>query len=277
VLIEGEPGTGKELCAEALHAQSSRRDGPFVVVDCRAISPPSMEIELFGQAGKGEVHGFYEEAQGGTLFIDEVTELDATIQARLLRAVERSEVRRAGASKWMRADVRLICATRRDIDGEVQARRFREDLLTAFAVGRVELPALRKRQGDIALLARFFWVQMGGDQAALPPDILQRFEAHDWPGNVRELYNAVAQQLAIGQIAFPKSNLPRSAEVDPGDFIDRAVTAGRSLPVTRQLCIDEVERRYIRHVVAVHGGNVARAAAASGIGLRYFQMLRAKR
>jgi DNA-binding NtrC family response regulator len=284
VLIEGETGTGKELVAEALHEGGARKDGPFVVFDCTTVSATLLEAELFGHergAFTGAVvarRGLFEEAHTGTLFIDEIGDLDVALQAKLLRAIEKMEVRRVGGNKWTKVDVRIIAATRRDLDREVQARRFRDDLFYRLAVARVELPPLRRREGDVALLARTFWAALGGQEAKLSPDLVQRFEEYEWPGNVRELYNAVARQIALGDFAAAEAggaDAPVSGP--PGDFIDRVVRSGKPLPTARQDVVAEFERRYVTHMLQLHGGHVGRAAAACGIGRRYFQMIRAKR
>ncbi|CAN5921947.1 hypothetical protein BH11MYX4_BH11MYX4_69180 [soil metagenome] len=283
VLIEGETGTGKEVLAEAIHEASPRSRGPFVVLDCTTVSASLLEAELFGHergAFTGAVAarvGLFEEANGGTLFIDEIGDLDISLQAKLLRALERKEVRRVGSSNIVKLDVRIVAATRRDLDREVQARRFRDDLFYRLAVARIELPPLRKRQGDVAFLTRFLWLRMGGDEPALSPDVIQRFESHDWPGNVRELANAVARQLALGDFEVPLRTGELPSQSTAVDVIDRIVKSGQALPLARQAVLDEFERRYVEHMLAEHGGNVTRAAAASGIGRRYFQMVRAKR
>jgi two-component system response regulator HydG len=281
ILIEGETGTGKEVLAESLHEASPRKDGPFVVFDCTTVSPTLLDSELFGHergAFTGALtarRGLFEEAHKGTLFIDEIGDLDVSLQAKLLRAIERMEVRRVGGNKWTTVDVRIIAATRRDLDREVQAKRFRDDLFFRLAVARVELPPLRRRRGDIALLVQTFWTALGGDESQLSPDLIQRFEEHDWPGNVRELHNAVARQLALGHAA---SIQPVAESADPphGDFLDRMVVSGKPLPAARQDVVTEFERRYVTHMLEVHGGHVGRAAEACGIGRRYFQMIRAK-
>jgi DNA-binding NtrC family response regulator len=283
VLIEGETGTGKEILAESLHEASARKDGPFVVFDCTTVSATLLDSELFGHergAFTGALtsrRGLFEEAHKGTLFIDEIGDLDITLQAKLLRAIERMEVRRVGGNKWTKVDVRIVAATRRDLDRDVQARRFRDDLFFRLAVARVELPPLRRRRGDVALLARTFWTSLGGQEADLSPDLIQRLEEHDWPGNVRELYNAVSRRLALGQAAPSEPVAQSSAEPASGDFLDRMVVAGKPLPAARQDVVAEFERRYVTHMLEVHGGHVGRAAEACGIGRRYFQMIRAKR
>jgi DNA-binding NtrC family response regulator len=289
VLIEGETGTGKEVLAESLHQASPRKDGPFVVLDCTTVSPSLVDAELFGHergAFTGAVdmrRGLFEEANGGTLFIDEVGDLDIQLQAKLLRAIEKKEVRRVGGNTLRRVDARIIAATRRDLDQEVQAGRFRDDLFYRLAVARVELPPLRRREGDVALLTREFWNALGGDETAIPPGLVAQFQRYDWPGNVRELYNAIARQLAMGDVVLTRESKPAggASTVTVGtageDFIDRVVREGKPLPQARQEVVAEFQRRYLTRVLAQHGGRVGEAAAACGIGLRYFQMLRAKR
>jgi transcriptional regulator with PAS, ATPase and Fis domain len=279
VLIEGETGTGKEVLAESLHQASDRKHGPFVVLDCAAVSPTLLDAELFGNergAFTGALaarRGLFEEAHGGTLFVDEIGDLDVSLQAKLLRAIEKKQVRRLGSNELKRVDVRIIAATRRDLDREVQAGRFRDDLFYRLAVARVELPPLRRREGDVPALAGFFWTALGGVGSALPPGLLERFEGYEWPGNVRELHNAVARQLAMGDVVLGAEPVEGTPE---GDFLDRVVLEGKPLPMARQQVVDEFQRRYLTRMLALHGGRAAEAAAACGIGLRYFQMLRAK-
>jgi DNA-binding NtrC family response regulator len=277
LVIEGETGTGKEALAEAIHDAGHRAGGPFVVFDCTAVPPSLMESELFGHqrgAFTGAVAtraGVFEQADGGTLLIDEIGDLDLSLQPKLLRAIERSEIRRVGGDKVQKVNVRLIAATRRDLDQAVQRGKFRDDLFYRLAVGRIELPPLRERADDITLLAKHFWVQLGGDPAKLPADVLARWESAPWPGNVRQLRNAVAGQLALGEYAEE----PPDPGSDPeDDFIGRVISEGAPLPVARNRVVREFERRYIEAVLAQHGGNVVRAAKASGIARRYFQILR---
>src|SRR5262249_29447623 len=141
--------------------------------------------------------GVFEQANEGTLFIDEIGDLAPMLQPKLLRAVDTSEIRRVGGRAWIRVDVRIVSATRRNLDGEIELGRFREDLFHRLAATRVELPPLRHRVGDIAVLARHFMAQLGAVPASLPVDVLSRWEAESWPGNVRELRNAVARYLAL--------------------------------------------------------------------------------
>ncbi len=287
VIIEGETGTGKEVLAEALHEQGPRASGPFVVFDCTSVAPSLIESELFGHERGAfttaiATHaGVFEQAQGGTLFIDEIGDMDLALQPKLLRAIERSEIRRVGGDRVIKADVRLLVATRRDLDREVQAGRFREDLFHRLAVARIELPPLRRRAGDVAVLARHFWEQMQGPPAQLPRDTLTRWEDYPWPGNVRELRNAVARQLALGDLADEHQagrGVPGAGSPLPptADFLEQMVFSGVPFPRARDRVVEEFERRYVTHLLGRHSGDVAAAAAASGIGRRYFQMLRAR-
>ncbi len=283
VVIEGETGTGKEVLAEALHEAGARANGPFVVFDCTTVAANLMEAALFGHergaftGATNAAPGLFEQAHGGTLFIDEIGDLDIALQAKLLRAIERSEVRRIGGKGWTRVDVRIISATRRDLDREVQTGRFRDDLFFRLAVARVELPPLRRRRKDIPILAAYFWQQMGGSPAALTGDLLKRLEDYDWPGNVRELRNAVAQRIALGDLATPSrvgGPVGGSAAEDPlGDIISRDLP----FPIARERAMEAFEERYVQHVLAQNGGNVTRAAHAAGIGRRYFQRIRERR
>jgi DNA-binding NtrC family response regulator len=274
VLIEGETGTGKEVLAESLHAQSPRAQGPFVVFDCTGVPPTLVESELFGHergAFTGSVatrRGVFEQAHEGTLLIDEIGDLDIALQPKLLRAVQRGEVRRVGGDRWLKVDVRVLAATRRNMDKEVQDGRFRDDLYFRLVVARLELPPLRARQGDIALLASHFWRE-GGGAGEVPYELLRRFERHDWPGNVRELANAVTRYLAIGDQDLPASPTGSSS----GDVIRDELERGTPFRLARDRVLAEFERQYLENMLTRHGGNVTRAAQASGIGRRYFTMI----
>jgi two-component system, NtrC family, response regulator HydG len=284
VVLEGETGTGKEVLAESLHEAGPRADGPFVVFDCTAVPANLMEAALFGHekgafTGANETRvGIFEEADGGTLFIDEIGDLALELQAKLLRALERYQVRRIGGKNWIAVNVRVLAATRRNLDLEVQQGRFRDDLFYRLAVGRIELPPLRERRGDIELLARHFWSRLAGRGKPAPEDFIERLRSYSWPGNVRELQNTVARRVALGdgvQIGLGVGMSKPPVGNDDGSI---AAILDRELPLprARELAVAEFERRYLERVLERHGGNIKQAAQASGIALRYFQLLRAR-
>ena len=287
VVIEGETGVGKEQLAESLHKEGSRSDAPFVVFDCTAVAPNLIESELFGHekgafTGSTTTHrGVFELADGGTLFIDEIGDMPLDLQPKLLRALERLQVKRVGGQQPISVDVRVIAATRRDLDREVQLGRFRDDLFHRLAVARVELPPLRERRGDIDLLARHFWKVFGGDPVQLPRDLLRAWEDYTWPGNVRELRNAVARRIALGELGADDmaiASRPGTLEPLPGDRDPIGVVLALDLPLSdaRQRIMAEFERRYVTHLLEQHDGNVTRAAASAGITRRQLQRLKGR-
>jgi two-component system, NtrC family, response regulator HydG len=286
MIIEGEAGTGKELMAEALHLEGPRATGPFVLLDCTVVPPNLLEMELFGyEAGAfpGATtarRGVFEQAHGGTLVIDEVGDVDPVLQPKLLRALERQEVRPVGGNRVVKVNVRVIATTRSDLDREVQAGRFAEDLLQRLALARIELPPLRSRRGDIALLVRHFCRELQGDEAMLGKELRRSWEDYAWPGNVRELRNALARHLALGELAtITQQSGPEAAEAElrtplGGDVFEQALL----LPLgdARQVVVAEFERRYVERMLDNHGGNVTRAAESAGVARRYFQILKAR-
>jgi len=284
VVIEGETGTGKEVLAEALHEQGPRSAGPFIVFDCTAVPPNLVEAELFGHergAFTGALatrKGVFELAEGGTLLIDEIGDLDLALQPKLLRAIERCEVRRVGSAQSIRVDVRLLAATRRDLDREVQSGRFRDDLFHRFTVARIELPPLRKRTGDVERLAAHFFRTLDPSAPAPSSTLLSKWRDYGWPGNVRELRNAVARQLALGELAHQDATVPEDDETRTieHDIVKDVLALDLPLSLARQRVIDEFERRYVARVLDRHGGNVVQAARASGIARRYLQKLKAR-
>ncbi len=285
VIIEGETGTGKEVLAESLHEVSGRK-GPFVVFDCTAVSPNLMEATLFGHekgaftGAVGSHTGLFEEADGGTLLIDEIGDLDFPLQAKLLRVIDRSELRRVGGRRSIHVDVRVLAATRRDLDKAVAAGRFRDDLFHRLAVARVELPPLRERHGDVPLLARSFAKEMAGSIDMLTPEVLARFAEYSWPGNVRELRNAVARILALGDTAdqprWPARAAGPTTAGGIDDWLDAIMSTNPAFPIARRKVLDEFERRYVERILAAHDGNVSHAARASGLALRYFRLVKAR-
>lgn len=280
VIIEGETGTGKEVLAESIHRESARASGPFVVFDCTAVPASLVEAELFGYEDSvfGERAGVFEQAAGGTLLIDEIGDLELSIQPRVLRAIERREIQRVGATSFRPVDVRVICASRRDLDHAVQTQRFRDDLFHRLAVARIELPPLRDRVTDIPQLAAEFARELGS-RDSLPKVVLNDWMSMSWPGNVRELRNTVARYLAMGAYsqAVTSDDLASGTEgpvPEAAEWIREAL----ELPLSeaRQRVVDEFEKQYIERLLRRHGGNVTRAAAAAGVVRRHFQTLKAR-
>ena len=262
ILIQGESGTGKELVARALHQSSRRADKPLVVINCAALTETLLESELFGHE-KGSFtgavsakQGLFELADGGTLMIDEVGEMPGSLQAKLLRVLEDGSFRRVGSLKERRVDVRLLAATNRDMPEEVKAGRFREDLFYRINVMSLELPPLREREGDVALLIRSFL----GPHWEIEPDALQALEAYHWPGNIRQLINVIerAKILADGDV-IDIEDLPSE--------IRRPVQEGGAHQVSDDR-LDEIERSHVMEVLERENGNKARAARALGINRR---------
>ncbi len=284
VLIIGESGTGKERVAQALHELSERSGGPFVTVDCGALSPTLLLSDLFGHergAFTGATSaraGAFERAHGGTLFLDEVGELPLDQQATLLGVLERRRYRRLGGTTEHACDVRLVAATHRDLRGAVNAGRFRLDLYYRLAVVTLELPPLRERPEDIPLLIEEFLRQMGEPERAplfQVPELLARLEHHSWPGNVRELRNVVEATLALGE-APPL----RGAPAGPADRTERlradmtsGLTEGQSYGAARRAAIARFERLYLRELMERADGNLSKASRLGQIDRAHLRNL----
>ncbi|MDB4936902.1 MAG: hypothetical protein JWP87_3874 [Labilithrix sp.] len=261
VLLEGEAGTGKELVAEELHLASRRKDAPFVTLDASALPTQELGARLFGSVAE---IGLVEQAKGGVLFINEIGNLPRDVQARLREII-------AGGG-----DVRIIAGTRRDLDRDVASGRFADDLFFLLAGGRVELPPVRERDGDVALLAKLFWNELAESEAdaALPEDFLPRFEHYPWPGNVRELKAAVVARKTLGELG--QAYRSEEAKDNGLDFLSAVIEDDLPFPSARERVVKEFERRYVERVLARHGGSVTKAARASGVAHRYFQLIRAR-
>ena len=202
------------------------------------------------------------------------------MQAKLLRAIDRGEVKRVGGQRSIKVQVRILSATRRDLDKAVAAGRFRDDLFHRLAVARIELPPLRERKGDVPLLARRFAQEMG-EPDALTAEVLARFDDYAWPGNIRELRNAVARYIALGDDAAIVSANPSGTSPGSGESAGRredwlGPLLAMPFPVARRKTLEEFERRYVEAAIAAHGGNVSAAARASGLALRYFRLVKAR-
>ena len=274
IVIEGETGSGKELLAEVIYEAGRRASQPFVVFDCSQVAPALVESVLFGAEGPTPIRGAFETAHQGTLLIDEITDLAPELQGKLLRALDRGEICRQGGDTSRRVDVRTIATTRRDLEKEVEAGRFREDLFFRLAVGRVELPPLRRRRTDIPLLAEYFWKRLGEVDRPVPQDFLRRYEGYPWPGNVRELRNAVARRLALGDVDTDGDDKPAEAEGATASSFRWVLEQDLPFTSARDLVAREFVRFYVERVLEQHGGNLSQAAAASGVARRYFQILR---
>jgi DNA-binding NtrC family response regulator len=265
VLIEGESGSGKELVARAVHALGSRRDRKFCAVNCAALTDDLLESELFGHSRGAftgaltERAGLFEEADEGTLFLDEAGELSARAQAKLLRTLQEGEIRRVGENFPRRVDVRVIAATNRTLAAEARAGRFRQDLLYRLDVIRIAVPPLRARVEDIPVLAAHFWqlsIARTGSRASLDPETLAVLARYDWPGNVRELQNVMAA-LAV--------TAPRRGRVGPAVLPDAIARAGRTGGVRLDEARLQFDRRFVRSALARTGGHRGRAAAELGL------------
>ena len=237
VCIFGETGTGKELVARTLHEKSLRRNGPFVTLNCAAVPAELVESELFGHergafTGAGQRHaGKFEQADGGTLFLDEIGDMPPAMQAKLLRVLEEGEVERVGGDKPLRVDVRVIVATHRNLEEAVKQGKFREDLYHRIVVFPLQLPPLRERREDIALLAEHFAKHIsaanGWPPAHLSPRALAQLEAYDWPGNIRELRNALERLLLFGGPEISDTAVRTALpQLDSKPLADRAASAG---------------------------------------------------
>ena len=265
VLVEGESGSGKELVARGVHRLGPRRDRKLCTVNCAALSDELLESELFGHArgaftgSVGERAGLFEEADGGTIFLDEVGELSPRAQAKLLRVLQDGEVRRVGENMPRRVDARLVAATNRRLDDEVAASRFRADLKFRLDVVRIVVPPLRERATDIPALATHFWTEAAArvtTSATLTAETLSTLARYDWPGNIRELQNVIAS-LAV--------HAPRRGRITPAALPAHVARSGVSAATTFEAARHEFERRFVRAALARAGGQQSRAARTLGL------------
>jgi DNA-binding NtrC family response regulator len=272
ILLRGESGTGKEVVASELVQRSSRAQGPLVVVDCGSISPSLVESELFGHVrgaftgAERDRQGAFEAADGGTVFLDEIGELPLELQPKLLRALEAREVRRVGQSKAIRIDVRVIAATHRDLEREVNRGRFREDLYYRLAKVSVHVPPLRDRLDDIPLLVQSFLTAIERPDAArlLAPAVIAEMQRHDWPGNVRELKNYVERCVVLAGVSAPAGNgVAGSCRPEGGDGSELlSPSTDHSVPfrIAKDQVVQAFERAYIGPLLEKCRGNVSKAA-----------------
>lgn len=280
VLLEGETGTGKEISAEAVHRGSRRRDKPFLIVDCGAIPPQLLESELFGHergSFTGAVssrQGVFEAAAGGTVFLDEIGELSIDLQPKLLRVLERREVRRIGTNVHLPVNVRLVAATNRSLRDQVAAHKFRSDLYYRLAVVEVRIPPLRERITDLPLLVEHIVRSMGAlepdtARTLLSPEFLGRLARHDWPGNIRELRNHLERCAALREFTPPQTSSATSAMPTP----ETAAGIGRPLREARDEWVNSFEKRYLEELLRVNDNRVSVAARSAGVDRIYFYRL----
>ena len=275
ILVLGESGTGKELIAQAIHEASPRRDKPFVKVNCAALTETLLESELFGHekgsftGAIGRREGRFELANGGTLFLDELGDISPALQVKLLRVLQQQEFERVGGTQTVKVDVRVVAATNRDLEAEVKAGRFREDLYYRLNVVSVVLPPLRKRKTDVPDLVQHFlerYGQMHGKQMkGLAPGTLNVLLAYDWPGNVRELGNVVERAVVLARGSeLTSDDLPAALRGPrPTDRTSDSLIPGASLY--------EIEREAILRTLDLVGGSTSRAADLLGISVRKIQ------
>jgi len=308
VVIEGETGTGKDVVARSVHGASRRKDGPFMVFDCGAVPENLIESELFGHE-KGSFtgahasrQGIFELANGGTVFLDELGELQLDLQPKLLRVLEQREIKRVGGTKPIKVDVRIVAATNRNLEEEVKAGRFREDLFYRLTVVRVKLPALRERKDDVRLLARHFLEHGSFNRdregnkkiANLAPGVLDRLGEYAWPGNVRELHNVIERAVSFSEsdtieladlpehIAWPRGAVPPTHH-DSGPT-DHAIALPDMRPSdiegtfkdAKERWIASFERDYIASLLRKNNGNISHAAREAEIDRKYFRKLMKK-
>jgi two-component system response regulator GlrR len=272
VLLEGETGTGKEVAAESIHREGARKEGPFIVVDCGAIPDDLLESELFGHekgaftGAAGPREGAFRAADGGTIFLDEIGELGLELQPKLLRALERREIKPVGADAYQSINVRVVAATNRNLAAEVNERRFRSDLYYRVAVVQVRLPPLRERRDDIPGLANHLLGGMGAQSSEIVDDrFLAELARHAWPGNVRELRNYLERCLAMRE-QLPFDAGAAAASEDGPDL-------GLPLKIARERWTRSFERRYVTQMLERHAGNVSAAAREAGVDRMHFYRL----
>ena len=279
VLVQGESGTGKELVANELVRRSPRSKGPFITLDCGSISPTLIESEIFGHV-KGAFTGAdrtrvgaFEGSHHGTIFLDEIGEMPLEMQPKLLRALENREIRRAGENEARKVDVRVIAATNRNLEREVNRGRFREDLYFRLSVFTVRLPPLRERTDDIPGLVRAFLERMGATEheRLFTPQIYAELARQDWPGNVRELRNYIERAIVLQDA--DEASRANHAHPELAGAEAASVTIDAPFKTAKERLIADFERRYLEQLMAWAGGNVSRASRKAKLDRMYLHRL----
>ncbi|HBA60281.1 MAG TPA: hypothetical protein DCZ92_05605 [Elusimicrobia bacterium] len=283
-IIQGESGTGKELVARAIHFNGARRSGPFVAIHCGGLSETMLESELFGHV-KGaftdaikDRKGLLETADGGTVFLDEVGDMPAPLQVKLLRFIQEREIRRLGSDATTSVDVHLIAATNKDLLAEVKAGRFRNDLYYRLAVVPIQMPPLRERMEDVPLLVRHFIQKYTGaaqkDAVTVSAEAMQAIMLYSWPGNVRELENIVQHAVAFlsGGKSITVEMLPQALSGAPARSASCAA-ADRSFREAKAQVVDSFEKAYIADLLKKTSGNITRASELAGMDRKNLQDL----
>ncbi len=285
VLVLGESGTGKELAAKAVHYNSPRHDKPFVAVNCGAIPETLMEAELFGHK-KGSFTGaiadragLFEQAEGGTLFLDEIGEVPLQLQAKLLRVLQEREFRRVGGTSAIKADVRIIAASNRDLEDQVKEGTFREDLFYRLNVVPVQMPPLRERPEDILPLVEFFYkklAQFSGTGEIITPGALKALISYPFPGNVRELENLVERCVVLGNRVVSEDCLPPQVVNFQAGTVAGGVVDLPDGGMNLEAYLDGIEKRFLLQALSRSGGVKKRAASLLGMTFRSFRYRLAK-
>jgi transcriptional regulator with GAF, ATPase, and Fis domain len=290
VLIRGETGTGKELVARAIHRASRRKEAPMVVQDCSAIPKDLIESTLFGHergafTGATDRHrGSFEQADNGTIFLDELGELDLAMQPKLLRVLENREIKRVGGDRQIPVNVRVVAATNRDLRARVNEGQFREDLFYRLSVVSIELPPLRQRPEDIPLLAQYFLDDVAerrfpgeNKKFTVTPEAMARLASHPWPGNIRELKNTIERAAALADeteigvadvLPGAAQKVPSvivSGGQHPSEWASQFVEEALPFKDAKQRLLDVFEAAYLKALLDKHEGNVTRSAQAAGL------------
>jgi DNA-binding NtrC family response regulator len=282
VLVEGESGTGKELVARALHDHSARARVPLVVVDCSALTDTLLDSHLFGHVrgaftgAATERKGAFVEADGGTVFLDEIGELPLAMQTKLLRVLEAQTVQPLGSDRPVQVNTRVVAATHRNLAEMVERKEFRFDLYYRLAVVHVQLPPLRDRPDDLPLLIEHFYEGRGGTSGPIAGANLDTLRGHAWPGNVRELRNVLERAWALSPPGSPFAALRlwmQPGMAAPAREDEAAVDTSLPFKEAKERWIDQFERRYLARVFEQHDGNITRAADYAGINRRHFREL----